>query len=69
MAGEEIRVGRRVWVRDPDSANGRALGQIAAVLPRFLADDAPAFVVKLDSKPTVITCRQETRGEHWDFTD
>jgi hypothetical protein len=69
MAGEEIRIGRRVWVRDPTAAGGRSFGQIASILPRLLASSPPGFVVQLESKPSVITCAEHRRGEQWDFAD
>jgi hypothetical protein len=65
----EVRVGRRVWVRDFGDTNGRSLGRIASLLPKLLADAPPAFVIRLDSTNAVMTCAENRRGELWDFAD
>ena len=65
----EVRVGRRVWVRDFGDTNGRSLGRIASLLPLPFADTPPAFVVRLDSANAVVTCAESRFGELWGFAD
>jgi hypothetical protein len=69
MVGEEIRVDRRVWVRESGDAGSRSLGRIASILPKLFADVPPAFVVRLESANAVVTCAEKRRGELWDFAD
>jgi hypothetical protein len=69
MAKEEIRVGRRVWVRDPDATDGRSFGEIVSVGGTTPAGKLRGFVVKVAGKPRVIARSPDRRGKDWDFAD
>lgn len=69
VVGEEIRVGRRVWLRDSGATSGRSFGEIVSVGGSIPTGELRGFVVKLDAKPTVIARSPEHRGKDWDFAD
>jgi hypothetical protein len=69
MAEEAIRVGRRVWVRDPTKASGRSFGRIVSIPTDLLTGNLHGFVVKLDRSAAVVTCNERGRGEQWDFAN
>ena len=69
MAREELIVGRRVWVSDPNAATGCSFGRVVNVdEPSYLRDGA-GFVVSVESNNRLLACRAAGRGVTWDFAD
>jgi hypothetical protein len=69
MAGEELVVGKRVWVSDPNAATGSSFGRIANVDEPGDLRDGTGFIVSVESNNRLLACRAEGRGVTWDFAE
>src|SRR5262245_40676339 len=64
-----IKVGQRVWVRQPGSSpDEKVAGVISSVDDGFLGSSG-SFVVLLDGGKAVVTCAPAGQGIRWDFAD
>lgn len=68
MDNDDLQLGQRVWVLDPDATGGKAWGRLSAVDHGFGFLSGERFVaIVLDGGTIVVNCVGRRRGVQWDL--